>query len=230
MPSKKQSDEIRKSLLKQIGSLPKEQAEEWKEKIESMNSEELEKLVNQKQGKKQCLFCQISKGLVETKKIYEDDRVMAFLDIMPAKLGQVIIIPRNHHQFLFQMPDDLKEHIFDIASLLEEIVVNVTKSNGVNIIINQGETAGQTVPHFAVNLVPRTDNDGLNFSWPRNPVDKEELEGFAKEMSERIKKDLEVKEKESAKLEVKEEKVEEAIKEEKNEAELILQHVGERLP
>lgn len=230
MPSKKQSDEIRKSLLKQIASLPKKQAEEWKEKIKSMKSEELEKFNSQKQGKKQCLFCQISKGLVETKKVYEDDRVLAFLDIMPAKLGQVIIIPRQHYQFMFQMPDDLLDHIFDITSLLEEIVVNVTKSNGVNIIINQGETAGQNVPHFAINLVPRTDNDGLNFNWPRNPVDKEELEEIAKEISERIKKDLEVKEKESEKLEVKEEKVEEAIEEEKDEAELILRHVGERLP
>ncbi len=168
--------------------------------------------------------------MVETKKVYEDDRVLAFLDIMPAKLGQVIIIPRNHYQFLFQMPDDLKEHIFDIASLLEEIVVNVTKSNGINIIINQGETAGQTVPHFAINLVPRADNDGLNFNWPRNPVDKEELEETAKDISERIRKDLELKEKESPKLKVKEEKVEEAVKEEKNEAELILEQVGERLP
>lgn len=188
---------------------------------------------NKSVEKKPCLFCQIIKGLIDTIKIYEDDKVLAVLDIMPSKIGQVIIMPKKHYQFLFQLPEDILFHMSNITSLLEEIVVNTTKSNGINVYIPQGQSAEQNVPHLSINLIPRKDNDGLNLNLPRNKVDKKELEKIAKEMNERILKDLEIKnkdKKEIAAREVKEEVIEKAIKKEKSEMERILEHVRERLP
>lgn len=231
-----QAEKVKENLFSQLKSLPKEQAETLREKIEEMNNDELEEFISQKQqqpGKKQCLFCQIAKGAVETIKVYEDDKVLAMMDIMPAKLGQVIVIPKQHFQFLFQLNDEIRDHLFDIVSLLEEIIVNVTKSNGINIHISQGQTAGQNVPHLSINLIPRKEKDNINFDWQRSQADKKELQKIADEMSERIRKDLDVKKKDAKpEMKIKEEKVEKAIEKEAEESEtsMIFKHVKERMP
>lgn len=237
MLSKEHAEKVREQILSQLENLPKEQASSLKERIKKMNSGELEKFIqnqpNQQSGKRQCLFCQIIKGLVDTIKVYEDDKVLAILDIMPAKAGHTIIMPKQHYQFLFQLPDDVLAHLMSITALLEEIIVNETKSNGINIHISQGQSAEQTVPHLAINLIPRKDKDGLNLSWPRKQADKSELEKLAREINKRILNDLEIKGKDKQKMaekEVKEKVVEKAIKKEKSEIEKILEHVRERLP
>ncbi len=239
MIDKKKADRIKEQLISQLNKLPEEQAFELKEKINGMNSEELEKFVQQqiqhtkKSGKRQCLFCQIIQGLIETIKIYEDNQVLAILDIMPAQAGHAIIMPKQHYQFLFQMPEDALLHLIKVTSLLEEIVVNSVKANGMNICILQGESADQTVPHLAINLIPRKEKDNLNLSWPRNKVDKSELEKLAKEMNEKILNDLEIKKKDGQKIDeegIKEKNVEKAIKKEKSETEKILEHMKKRLP
>ncbi len=229
------SEKIKEQILSQLYKLPKEQAVELKKRIESMSSEELEKFVSQQKqpGKKQCLFCQIIKGLIDTIKVYEDDKVLAVLDIMPSKPGQVILMPKKHYQFLFQLPEDILVHISGITALLEEVIVNTTKSNGISIYVPQGQSAEQNVPHLSINLIPRKDNDGLNLNLPRSHADKKELEKIAKEMSDKILKDLEIKSKDKQKIverEVKEKVIERAIKKEKSEIERILEHTQKRLP
>lgn len=235
--TEERADAIRENLLSQLDKLPEEQVGSLKEKIKSMNPGELEKFVAQQQtmhqgktGKKQCLFCQIAKGLIDTIKIYEDDKVLAMLDIMPAKPGQAIIIPKQHYQFLFQLPEDILLHIFNISALLEEIIVNTTKSDGINMHISQGQSAGQNVPHFAINFIPRADNDKLSFDWPRKEADKKALQKIADEMSERMRKDLEIKGKKKEETKISEKQAEKAVKKERGESEMILEHIQKRMP
>ena len=239
MVDEEQTEKIKEQLISRLSRLPEEQTSALKEKIEGMNPKEIENFIAQqnqhinKSGKRQCLFCQIIKGLVETTRIYEDEKVLAILDIMPANIGQTIVMPKQHSQFLFQLPEEVLVHLMKITSLLEEIVVNTTKSTGVNICISQGQSAEQTVPHISINLIPRKEGDKFSLSWPRNKIGSKELEKIAKDMSSRILKDLEIKWKDKHEMpekKVRKRKVDKAIKKEKSEVEKILEHIGKRLP
>lgn len=220
-----EAQKLKEQLLVQLSKLPQNQAANIRESIEAMSAEEIEDFVvrqrqaAQKGGK--CLFCQITKGEVETIKVYEDENILAVLDIAPAALGHTIVIPKQHYQFLFQLPGQLLSNLLKVVNLLEEIVVNVTKSHGINIHVAQGIAAGQTVPHLAVHLIPRREKDGISFEWVRKKIEKKELEKVGKEIKERIEKATEKKEEEAIAL---------RKEEEKSEAEQMLRHYKERVP
>lgn len=175
------------------------------------------------QQSQKCLFCEIASGNIETTKVYEDDEVLAILDISPAALGHTIVMPKQHHQFLFQLPETLLLKLLKITGLLEEIVVNATESHGINIQIAQGVGANQAVPHLAIHIIPRKKEDGLNFEWERKQVEKSELEKIAEKIKEKVQKDFSEKEEEKA-------KTEEEQQEEKTEAEQMMKHFKERIP
>ena len=138
--------------------------------------------------KEECLFCSIAKGETDTIKIYEDSYVIGFLDITPAVPGQVILAPKEHYQFIFQMPDQVLWELFRVVKLILPFVVNATKSQGVSIYIAQGQAAGQRVDHLTVNLIPRFENDNASFIWERKQASKEELERVAKIIIDGIRK------------------------------------------
>jgi len=175
-----QLESVKEQLLKQIEQMPEDQRGEWKEQIENASPEQIEALLKQSGG--DCLFCGIGKGSVETFKVYEDAGIVAFLDITPAVAGQVIIIPKEHYQFIFQMPDQLLWDIVRIMKFLMPIIVNATKAQGISVYMAQGPAAGQRVGHVALNLVPRFSGDKAVFAWDRKEVHKEDLEKAAKEI------------------------------------------------
>ena len=179
MITPEQAEIIREQLLKQIEKLPEEQKQGLVEQIESASPEQLESFI--KQGK-ECLFCEIAKGNVETFKIYEDAGIIAFLDITPAAAGQTMIIPKEHWQFIFQVPDQILWDMTRIMKLLMPIIVNVTKCQGISTYIAQGPAAGQRIGHAAINLIPRFEEDKAVFAWDRKEVPKEQLEKAAKEI------------------------------------------------
>lgn len=224
MLSEKESESIRQQLLEQIEMLPKEQASNLREKIESMSPEELESFVKAQGKQTECFFCQIAQGKVETIKIYEDENVLAILDISPASLGHAIVMPKHHYQFLFQLPEKLLSVLMKVVNFLSEIIINATESNGLNVYLAQGQTAGQRVPHIAFHLIPRKDKDNISFEWARKTIDKKEIEKIAKKMKERISEATIKEEKESLELN-KEEK-----KELQSEAEKLLRHMRIRTP
>jgi len=202
-----------------------------KERIEDMPAEEPEYFI-QKQARQRgqieqtkqtekCLFCQIVEGKIETTKVYEDENILAMLDIAPAALGHIIVIPKQHYPLLFQLPEQLLSNLLKVVGFLEEIAVNVTKSHGINIHIAQGTIAGQTIPHLAVHLIPRHEKDGIGFEWARKRVEKKELERIGKEIRERIEKAVAKREEDAAVLHK---------NEEKSEAEQMLRHFKERVP
>lgn len=150
-------------------NLTKEQIEEIKKKMADMPPEELKALIKQ-----QCLFCQISEGKIPGKKIYEDDKVMAVLDINPASRGHTLVFLKEHYQVLAQAPDNLVGYLFKVVNKLSSKIFEVLHPGGTNIFVANGQLAGQNAPHAIVHIIPRYENDKIPLAW--NPTKVEEAE------------------------------------------------------
>jgi histidine triad (HIT) family protein len=129
-----------------------------------------------------CIFCKIVRGELPSFKVYEDDKTFAFLDIHPVSTGHVLVIPKIHAANLFEISAEgwaqVQETVRKVSVALEKAV----GADGVNIMMNNREHAGQVVDHAHVHLIPRFKGDGLKL-WPH----KEYKEGEAAVVAETIK-------------------------------------------
>ena len=148
-----------------------EQLKALQEKIKQMSPEELKEF-----QKKQCIFCQIVAGKVQSKKVYEDDKVLAILDINPANPGHVLLMTKEHYSIMPQIPDDEVAHVFMAAKSLSNSMLRSIDAQGTNIIVANGIAAGQRAQHFMVHVIPRKENDGLNFVLPQKAMEQAEIE------------------------------------------------------
>lgn len=123
-----------------------------------------------------CIFCKIANGDIPSKAIYEDDLFKVILDLGPATKGHALILPKDHAKNLFELPDDTAKQVLVLAKKLGKQMVDKLNADGLNIIQNNGETAGQTVNHFHLHLIPRYENDGQHILWEPKEVSQEELE------------------------------------------------------
>lgn len=137
-----------------------EQIAAMKKKLASMNPEEIQELVKQ-----QCIFCKIIAGEVPGYTVYEDDKVMAFLDIQPANPGHVIVVPKTHYSVLPQMPDDEVGYLFSVAKQLAGVIFDAVGAEGVSLVQRNGQVAGQIVPHVYIHIIPRTSKDKVKEEW-----------------------------------------------------------------
>jgi len=155
--------------------------EALQERLKNMSPEELMKLQKQR-----CIFCHIIEGKVEAKKIYEDDKVLAILDINPANPGHILLLPKEHYMILPQMPDDLIEHLFMVVKALSHLLLRILKAQGTNIFVANGLAAGQRAQHFMIHIIPRKEGDGLNFDLPENRINEDELMEIGKVLREKL--------------------------------------------
>ena len=123
-----------------------------------------------------CIFCKIANGDISSKAIYEDDLFKVILDLGPATRGHALILPKDHAKNLFELPDDTAKQVFILAKKLGKQMVEKLNADGLNIIQNNGEAAGQTVNHFHLHLIPRYEDDGQHILWEPKEVSQEELE------------------------------------------------------
>jgi len=126
------------------------------EELANMSPEQLQEL--QKQN---CIFCHIISGKVASKKIYEDDKVLAILDINPANPGHILLLTKEHYQIMPQIPDDEISHIFMVAKAISHACLKALKVHGTNIFIANGTLAGQKASHFMLHIIPRMNTDGI---------------------------------------------------------------------
>lgn len=108
-----------------------------------------------------CVFCLINEGKIPSKKIYEDDKVIAILDISQATLGHTLVIPKDHYEDIFSIPTELYLHLCEVTKMLAEKLTAALNTKACNILNNNGELAGQTVKHFHIHIIPRYPNDDL---------------------------------------------------------------------
>ena len=123
-----------------------------------------------------CIFCKIANGEITSKTIYEDNDFRVILDLGPATKGHALILPKEHSANLFELPEETAGKAMKLAKKLGEQMVTNLKADGLNIVQNNGETAGQTVKHFHLHLIPRYKDDGQNILWKPGEVSDEELE------------------------------------------------------
>ena len=123
-----------------------------------------------------CIFCKIANGEIPSKTVYEDENFRAILDLSPAAKGHTLILPKNHYKNLFELPEETAAEVFAVAKKLGTQLVDKLHSDGLNIIQNNGEVAGQTVFHFHMHLIPRYKDDGQKITWEQGKPSQEELE------------------------------------------------------
>lgn len=121
-----------------------------------------------------CIFCKLANGVFPTNKIYEDDEFTVILDAGPATKGHALILPKEHHANIYELPDETAAKAFVLAKKMASMLTEKLHCDGFNIVQNNGELAGQTVFHFHIHLIPRYKNDGQKIGWvPGKPTDEE---------------------------------------------------------
>ena len=107
-----------------------------------------------------CIFCQIVDGEIPSRTVHEDDTVLAFLDANPLAPGHTLVIPKAHHETLGDLSDDAGAAVFDALHDLTPVVESAVDADGSNVAFNNGEAAGQEVPHVHGHVIPRFGGDG----------------------------------------------------------------------
>lgn len=133
-----------------------------------------------------CVFCKITAGQIPSHTVYEDEDVFAFLDIGPLAEGHVLIVPRDHHGELVNLPDQLSAKIASLLPMLGRAALAVTGAEGFNVLVNNGAVAGQVVGHVHWHIIPRRAGDGLGYRWNAGQYP----EGRAAELADAYKKAL----------------------------------------
>ena len=134
--------------------------------------------------KEDCIFCKIANGEIPSRTLYEDDRFRVILDISPAAKGHALILAKEHFANLYELPEDW---CADAMQLAKKMAVKMTKKlncDGFNVLQNNGVTAGQTVFHFHMHLIPRYENDGQSINWTPGSPSAEELDAVWKQICE----------------------------------------------
>ena len=115
-----------------------------------------------------CIFCKIINGEIPSFKIYEDEMFIAILDRFPASSGHALIIPKHHYKDMFGLPQEEAMAIYPLAKKLALKIKEVFNAEGINIVQNNGEAAGQSVYHFHLHIIPRKDGDEITINKSTN--------------------------------------------------------------
>jgi len=120
----------------------------------------------------QCIFCHIATGKIPAKKVYEDDKVTAVLDINPSSPGHILVIPKEHVAIMPQMSEDLVAYLGMIAKQLSHALIRALKVEGTSIFVANGVAAGQRAPHFLLHVIPRRPDDNIALQPPIVKLDQ----------------------------------------------------------
>jgi histidine triad (HIT) family protein len=129
-----------------------------------------------------CIFCKIAAGDIPSATIYEDDDFRVILDIEPASKGHALILPKEHYANLYELPDELAAKALVVAKKVISKMTDIVGCDGYNVLQNNGETAGQTVFHFHMHLIPRYEKDDVTISWKQGTITEELKEEIVSKM------------------------------------------------
>ena len=122
-----------------------------------------------------CEICDYVSGKIKTKKLYEDADIMAVFNPKPSVFGHAIIFPKKHLTIMPQIPEEIVKRMFLVSQQLSGIIFEALGAEGTNIIISEGVAAGQKHAHTVIHVIPRKQNDGLNFDWPQKQIPEESM-------------------------------------------------------
>jgi histidine triad (HIT) family protein len=125
---------------------------------------------------KQCIFCKIVAGDIPSIKLFEDEAVLAFMDIMPLNRGHLLVIPKEHFETVFDIEPDLYGRLCSVACRLAKAVKAAIEPPGLNVMQLNGRAGNQVVQHLHIHLVPRWEGDGLTIcAWEPVPGDMTDI-------------------------------------------------------
>lgn len=131
----------------------------------------------------ECVFCGIVAGSVESSRVYEDDQVLAFMDLQPVTTGHVLVIPKVHAPFLADVDDELASEVFRVArTVAGALRASGVPCDGVNLFLADGEAAFQEVFHLHLHVFPRTAGDGFRIAADWRVREREELDEVARQV------------------------------------------------
>ena len=128
-----------------------------------------------------CLFCKIVRGELPSYKVYEDDDTLAFLDIHPVAKGHTLVVPKNHSTNIFDISSEDWGRVSETARKVAIALESSLAADGVNLMMNNREHAGQVIEHPHVHLIPRFKGDGLKL-WPHGSYKEGEAEKVAQKI------------------------------------------------
>jgi histidine triad (HIT) family protein len=124
----------------------------------------------------ECLFCKIVEGQIPSRRIFEDDEFIAFLDIFPANRGHSLVIPKAHHADIHDIPADLYGNLASRAKVVADLLMEKLGSRGTTIFQMNREAGWQTVFHLHMHVIPRWEDDKLHKPWEIAPAADSDLE------------------------------------------------------
>ncbi len=133
-----------------------------------------------------CIFCKIAKKEMPSSTVYEDERLIAFLDISPVHKGHVLAVPKSHTETSLDTADEDLSHLIITSKKIARAVMNATGAQGINFGINNYPASGQVVLHTHMHIIPRYDNDGLKH-WPQGTyANKEEMNEWSQKIANQM--------------------------------------------
>ena len=124
-----------------------------------------------------CVFCKIASGEIPGLRVYEDEHTLAFMDIAGDVDGHMLVIPKKHSVNILDCDHDTLARVMHSVKIVCNHLVDNCGYEGVDLMCANGESAGQTMPHLHIHLIPRKTNDGLGAKgeWPSFPGAKEDI-------------------------------------------------------
>lgn len=136
-----------------------------------------------------CIFCKIVNGEIPSAKVFENENVVAFLDISQVTKGHTLVIPKVHKENVFELTPEIAQQIFEVVPKIANALKSTYNPVGMNLVNNNGEKAGQTVFHYHVHLIPRYgEGDGFGAVWKSNQSDysSEDFQKMVSEISQNL--------------------------------------------
>ncbi|MEK3805793.1 HIT family protein [Bacillus sp. FSL H8-0547] len=113
-----------------------------------------------------CIFCKIVNGEIPSAKVFENEHVVAFLDISQVTKGHTLVIPKVHKENIYELTPDIARNVFETVPKIANAIKEQFQPVGMNILNNNGEKAGQSVFHYHIHLIPRYGKgDGFGAVW-----------------------------------------------------------------
>ncbi|KPB04914.1 HIT family protein [Bacillus sp. CHD6a] len=137
-----------------------------------------------------CIFCKIIDGDIPAAKVYEDEHVLAFLDISQVTKGHTLVIPKVHKENIYELTPEIAENLFKVVPKIANSIKEEFKPIGLNLLNNNGEAAGQSVFHYHLHIIPRYGKgDGFGAVWKSNQSDytSQELQEISTKINQGIK-------------------------------------------
>lgn len=130
-----------------------------------------------------CIFCKIANGDIPSATLYEDENFRVILDLGPASKGHALILPKDHYANLLELPEEKTAEAFILAKKMAVKMKEVLRCEGMNVVQNNGPTAGQTVFHFHIHLIPRYEGDQVGLTWTPGTLTNEDKEEIVKKFT-----------------------------------------------